>query len=134
MQIHATLAVGLSILGFTLANPFKHPIEWKASAFAITCGSEDCNYNFNIVSNATGPSRFKTSCSGIPAEDDYNPCQDESTEAKLQVVPGTHPIWSVHVQHTWMEGEARYTAHGDANITDTAKSFTVPVTRVSGVV
>ncbi|KNG82936.1 hypothetical protein ANOM_007949 [Aspergillus nomiae NRRL 13137] len=134
MQLHATLAVGLSIVGFTLASPWKHPIEWKASDFAITCGSEDCNYNFNIVSNTTGPSRFKTSCSGVPAEDDYSPCQDKNTEAKLQAVPGTPPSWSLHIEHTWMEGEARYTAHGDVNITETAKSFTVPVTRVDGVV
>ncbi|KAK6811135.1 hypothetical protein RU639_012981 [Aspergillus parasiticus] len=134
MHFHTTLVVSLSLLGFTLADKFKNPIEWKASDFAITCGSEDCNYNFNIVSTATGPSKFKTSCSGVPAEKDYTPCQDKSTEAKLQAVPGEDTMFSLHIQHTWTEGEARYTAHGDANITDSAKSFTVPVTRVSGVV
>ncbi|RAQ48706.1 hypothetical protein AFGD_010756 [Aspergillus flavus] len=127
MHLQATLAVGLSLLGLTLADTLKNTIEWKASDFAITCGSEDCNYNFNIVSTATGPSKFKTSCSGVPAEKDYTPCQDKGTEAKLQAVPGADTMFSLHIQHTWMEGEARYTAHGDANITDTQKSFTANV-------
>ncbi|KAE8410746.1 hypothetical protein BDV36DRAFT_289323 [Aspergillus pseudocaelatus] len=121
--LYATLAVGLSILGFILASPWKYPIEWKVSDFAIICGLEDCNYNFNIVSNATGSLRFKIFCSSVPAEDDYSLCQDKNTEAKL-----------LHIEHTWIEGEARYTAHGDVNITETAKSFTVPVTRVDKVV
>ncbi|KAB8227314.1 hypothetical protein ETB97_008699 [Aspergillus alliaceus] len=131
MHFYTTLAVGLSILGFTFATPFDDPVQWKVSDFTTSCGSEDCNYNFNIASNASNASGFKTSCTGVPAESDYAPCQDKSTEAKL--IPGQYPTWSVHVKHTWYEGEARYTAHGLANVTNTMKSFPIPVTEVYGV-
>lgn len=89
-------------------------------------------YNFNITGVASqNTPGFHTHCSGTNVQDDFAFCDDKHVKAK--VVSQLYPVWTIHVQHAWFQGEAEFYAVGHANVTSTQKNFTIPVTEVYGV-
>ncbi|KAA8643995.1 hypothetical protein EYZ11_006576 [Aspergillus tanneri] len=122
-----TLTAAFSILAsLTFAAPPK-PESWNASGFVGECEGSECAYYFEITANKTP--RFETACAEYTRED-YVPCADKAVEAK---VTKEDSKWIIHVKHTWYEGEARYTAHGNNTIADKTEDFTIPVTEITGV-
>ncbi|GAB1204862.1 hypothetical protein BDV32DRAFT_127922 [Aspergillus pseudonomiae] len=137
MQLSSVFTVALSALNLASALPLHRldtspALSWHVSNFNTGCSPGGCVYNFNITGVASqNTPGFQTHCSGTNVQDDYAFCDDKLVKAK--VVSQLYPVWTVHVQHAWFQGEAEFYALGHANVTSTQKNFTIPVTEVYGV-